>query len=365
MNTVSSVAQHRPGCIWPSAAYHLQSVCVTHTGEHTHPMTITRILILAIAMLPAACVTPPPTPVLPAAPAWVNGPDPHYPEDRYLLARARATSIADAEDKARADVARPFVLQIESADPSDPNPGGQSTRRLVALSDRIIEQVQVVRRWPDLNNKTHHALAALPRELAADSLREQIATRDSDIRQALEQSATAGDLLQRIRSLDSAVQRQIEREALHRLRIAVAPRAPAIETPWTVSRLRADRDALFGQARLLPQATAGSTPGLGDAISAALTRSGLPAGSDGHGEYRLVVRLVLEDGAASEGSVQQQGILELTLVEPAGERVRSTRRWLVRAHAADRAGATRRALEEATGLMARHLRGLLLEAGGR
>ncbi|OGI38449.1 MAG: hypothetical protein A2140_09365 [Candidatus Muproteobacteria bacterium RBG_16_62_13] len=326
-------------------------------------MTITRILILAIAVLPAACVTPPPGPVLPAAPAWVSGPDPHYPDDRYLLARARANSITEAEDKARADVARPFVLHIESADPPDSNPGGPSTRRLVALSDRIIEQVQVVRRWPDLNNKTVHALAALPREVAADSLREQIATRDSDIRQTVEQSATAGDLLQRIRYLDSAVQRQVEREALHRLRTAVAPRAPVIETSWTVSRLRADRDALFGQARLLPQATTGSTPGLADAIGTAMTRSGLPASSDGQGEYLLVVRLVLEDGVAREGSVQQQGILELTLVERAGERVRSTRRWLIRAQAADRAGATRRALDETTNLLARNLRGLLLEAG--
>ena len=109
--------------------------------------------------------------------------------------------------------------------------------------------------------------------------------------------------------------------------------------------------------------TAGSIPGLDGAVSTALTRSGLAAGSDGQGEYRLIARLVLEDGAAREGSVQQQGILELTLVESAGERVRASRRWLIRASAADRAGATRRALEEATDLMTRHLRRLLLEAG--
>lgn len=326
-------------------------------------MHIPRIFILVLAVLPAACVTSPPPSALPAAPAWVSGPDPQYPQARYLLARARATTLTEAEDKARADVARPFVLQIESADPPDSNLGGNSTRRLVALSDRIIEQVQVVGRWRDAGNNTHHALAALPREVAADSLREQIAARDGDIRQSVEQSATAGDLLQRIRFLDSAVQRQVEREALHRLRLAVAPRAPAIEAPWTVSRLRTDRDALFGQARLLPQASPGSTPGLGEAANAAMARSGLAVGSDGQGEYLLVVRLVLEDGVVREGSVQQQGILELTLVERAGERVRSTRRWLIRAQAADRAGATRRALEEATGLMARHLRGLLLEAG--
>ncbi len=327
-------------------------------------MHITRILILAIIALPAACVTPPPaTPPVPAAPAWVTGPDPQYPDDRYLLSRARATSLTEAEDKARADVARPFVLQINSADPNDPNPGGNATRRLVALNDKIIEQVRVAARWVDPVNKTYHALAALPREVVADSLREQIAVRDGDVRQAVEQSGAAGDLLQRIQHLDLAVQRQVEREALHSLRLAVAPRAAAIETPWTVVRLRADRDALFGQARLLPQVTAGSTPGLGDAVSAALTRTGLPAGGVGQGEYRLVVRLVLEDGVAREGSVQQQGMLELTLAERTGERVRTTRRWLIRAHAADRAGATRRALDEVTNLLARNLRSLLLEAG--
>lgn len=322
-------------------------------------MPISRIFILALAVLPAACVAPPP-PVLPAAPAWVSGPDPDYPEERYLLVRARAGSLAEAEDKARADLARPFVLQLE---PADPRPAASPARRLVALNDRIIEQVQVVGRWRDAANDAHHALAALPRAVAADSLREQISARDGDIRQALEQSGTAGDLLQRIRHHDAAVQRQVERDALHRLRAIVAPRAPAIEAPWTVARLRADRDALFAQARLLPQAATGSTPGLADAIHAALARSGLPAGSDGQGEYRLVVRLVLEDGLAGEGAVQQQGILELTLVESAGERVRATRRWLIRAQAADRAATTRRALDEATGLMTRHLRDLLLEAG--
>lgn len=327
-------------------------------------MHITRLLILAIAALPVACVTTPPaTPPLSAAPAWVTGPDPQYPEDRYLLSRARATNLTEAEDKARADVARPFVLQINSADPNDLNPGGNTTRRLVALNDKIIEQVGVAARWVDPVNKTYHALAALPREVAADSLQEQIVARDGEVRQAIEQSGPTGDLLQRIQHLDLAVQRQVEREALHSLRRAVAPRAAAIETPWTVARLRADRDALFGQARLLPQVTAGSTPGLGAAVSTALTRSGLPAGGDGPGEYRLVVRLVLEDGVAREGSVQQHGMLELTLAEHAGERVRTTRRWLIRAQAADRAGATRRALDEVTNLLARNLRGLLLEAG--
>ncbi len=335
-----------------------------NSGVPNHLMHIIRILILAMVALPAACISPPPaTPPMPAAPAWVTGPDPNYPDDRYLLARARATSLTEAEDKARADVARPFVLQINSADPNDLHPGGSATRRLVALNDKIIEQVRVAARWVDPVNQTYHALAALPREVVADSLQEQIAARDGEVRQAIEQSGTTGDLLQHIQQLDVAVQRQIEREALHALRLAVAPRAAAIETPWTVARLRADRDTLFGQARLLPQVAAGSTPGLGDAVSAAMTRSGLPAGSEGQGEYRLVVRLVLEDGVTREGSVQQQGMLELTLAERAGERVRTTRRWLIRAQAADRAGATRRALDEVTNLLARNLRSLLLEAG--
>lgn len=327
-------------------------------------MRLTRSLILVTAVLPAACVTPAPTtPALPATPAWVNGADPRYPDDRYLLARARASSAAEADDKSRADLARPFVLRIESTDPADSAPAGNSARRLVALSDRIIEQVQVVGRWLDPRSNTHHTLAALPREVAADSLSEQIAARDGDVRRAVEQSATASDMLQRLRHLDQAVQWQVEREALHRLRAAVAPRAPAIDAPWTVARLRADRDTLFGQVRLLLQVTAGSIPGLDGAVSTALTRSSLAAGSDGQGEYRLIARLVLEDGAAREGSVQQQGILELTLVESAGERVRASRRWLIRASAADRAGATRRALEEATNLIARQLRTMLLEAG--
>ena len=77
----------------------------------------------------------------------------------------------------------------------------------------------------------------------------------------------------------------------------------------------------------------------------------------------MAARLILEDDASGEGTVRQQGVLEVTLVERAGERVRASRRWLIRANAGDRAGATRRALDEAANLLARNLRHLLLEAG--
>jgi hypothetical protein len=320
-----------------------------------------RLLRLAILCLPAACVTPAP-PSAPGAPAWVNGPDPQYPEDQYLLMRARAAAAAEADDRARAELARPFVLRLDPDGGSGTAGNGGAPRRLIALSDRIVEQVRVAGRWIDPRDRTHLSLAVLPRSIAADSLREQIAARDADIRQAIDQSGH-GDLLQRIRQLDVAVQRQVERDALQRLLATVSPRSAAIDAPGSAARLRADRDALFGQVRLQPQAAAGSVPGLEEAVAEALARRGHPVG-DAPGDYLLLVRLVLADDLAGEGTIRQHGVLEVTLIERAGERVRGSRRWLIRTSAPERGLAVRRALGEVTGLVTRHLRELLLEAGG-
>ena len=323
-----------------------------------------RVCLLALMVLPTACVGPAPAPTdAPSTPAWVSGPDQNYPDTRYLLARARADTANEAQDQARATVARPFVLRVEAAGLGDTAAPGDTTRRLVALSDRIIEHIRVAERWQDPKTRLHHVLAVLPREVASASLGEEIARRDHDIRRAVEQSGQPGDLLLRIRHLDRALQVQVEREALQNLRTTVDPRASAIATAWTAARLRAERDGLFAQVRLLPRAAAGSTPGLEAALSTALSRSGLHAGDNGQGDYLLAARLILEDDASGEGTIRQQGVLEVTLVERAGERVRASRRWLIRANAGDRAGATRRALDEAANLLARNLRHLLLEAG--
>jgi len=325
-------------------------------------MSSLRLVLLVVVVLPAACVTPSlPEPA--DAPAWVRGPDSRFPEDLWLLARARAENADEAQDKARAELARPFVLRVESVSMAGPSGSGDGTRRLVALSDRIIEHIRVAARWQDPASKTHHALATLPRKVAAEGLKQAVTQRDEEIRRSIELAGGSGDLLGRIRHLDQALELQIEREALNRLHTSVSLQQSSIANGWSISRLREERDRLLARVRLIPQVTADSAPGLDVVLATVLSRTGLEAGQEGEGDYLLATRLVLEEALSSGETVRQQGVLEVTLIERTGQRIRRSQRWLIRADAPDRAGASRRALEEATTLLIRNLRRLLLEAG--
>ena len=77
--------------------------------EGTHVNTITRILTATAILLLAACSSAKPGD---ARPEWVNGNSSQYPAATYLTGHGQADNMAAAKDRARADLAKNFSVNV-------------------------------------------------------------------------------------------------------------------------------------------------------------------------------------------------------------------------------------------------------------
>src|SRR5690349_104932 len=131
-------------------------------------LLITTFVLLTAGVL-AGCATAASTP------DWVSGPAAKYPAGQYLIGRGEAASGEDARDRARADLAKTFQVDVavESEDVQAFRAaagGGQyegsSTRRVATRTEQLVEGVEIAETWRDPKSGTYHALAALPRQKA-------------------------------------------------------------------------------------------------------------------------------------------------------------------------------------------------------
>lgn len=144
----------------------------------THLTRMGLTLLLAAGLI--ACSVPHP-------PAWTNDPAPLYPPAAYLTGVGAADSRAAAEDRARAEIAKIFQVDIHSrltsaegafhsrVDALVSDEYRQSVRaELVASTDRTLRGVRIAQVWADPRGGDHFALAILDRLAAARPLRSEL-----------------------------------------------------------------------------------------------------------------------------------------------------------------------------------------------
>ena len=314
-----------------------------------------RIFFFSLAFL-AACASAPSTP------DWVSGAAAKYPATQYLVGRGQADSGDDASDRARADVAKIFGVEmtVESEDTQAFSGGayqGHSARRVVTRTERLLEGVEIAEIWRDSATKNYHALAVLPRLKAAHSLRQEIARLDGATQAQLDNARNAQDLLLKIAAAAQAVAAQSERMGIQKtLRIVDATGQG--ETPtWNLDRLRADLDALLKRLKLVAR--------VGDAeletiAKGALAAAGLLGDISDNPAYALEANLGLDDLGRQDGWYWRRGTLEIRLIELANNRVRGTQRWPIKSSALTSEAAARRALDQADAILKKELRQTLI-----
>lgn len=138
----------------------------------------TGLALTAFAL--AACGAPRP-------PAWTLDPAPLYPPAAYLTGVASAGNRAAAEDRARAEIAKIFQVDIHSTLTSSE---GEARSRvgalasdeyrqsvsaeLIATTDKALRGVRIAEIWTDPHRGEYFALAVLDRLAAARPLRSEL-----------------------------------------------------------------------------------------------------------------------------------------------------------------------------------------------
>jgi hypothetical protein len=320
------------------------------------------ILVVATALLLGGCATKS------NQPDWISGDSAQYKSSQYLLGRGEASSMEEAKDRARADLAKTFKVAI-TADSEDvqsyrtnsAEAGGagkyvaESSIRLTTSTDQIIRGIQIAESWQDPVKKNHHVLAILPRQQAAASLRQQVNELDDATQGSVEKSKNSTDLFLKLAMASKAIETQLEREGLQRALQVVDNTGRGVESKYSSARLKADLDDLLLRVRVAPKVLAGSTPGLEEVVSGALSKAGFLIDTGESPDYLLKASLVLTDLGLKDGWYWQRGNLEISMSEAASGRVRGTQRWPIKSSATDRASAVRRALNEADAILKKEL----------
>ncbi|HEX7043030.1 MAG TPA: LPP20 family lipoprotein [Burkholderiales bacterium] len=301
-------------------------------------------------------------------PDWVSGAAAGYPPSQYLLGRGEAESGEEARDRARADLAKVFEVQIavesedEQAFRTDGAEGryaSRSARRVSAHTERLLEGVEIAETWRDPRTHRYHALAVLQRQKAASVLRERIAELDAATRVQLERARRADDPLFKIAAAARAVAAQTERAGhLKTLRVVSAV-GVGQEPEWSLERLRSDLDGLLRRVAVAPRVVADTTGGLVPVVQGAVAGAGFTVDT-ARPDYVLEASLALDDLGLQDGWYWQRGVLEVRLIQTGSERVRGAKRWPIKASALAREGAVKRALDQADAVLRKELRATVL-----
>jgi hypothetical protein len=321
------------------------------------------IIFSATVWLLGGCAT---QPTQSAQPDWVVGESAKYKSAQYLIGRGQASTMEDAKDRARADLAKIFqvAVAVDSEDvqsfKSDAAGGagqyaGESSRRITTRTDQIVRGIQIAEIWQDPVSKNQHVLAILPRLQAAAALRQQINQLDDATQGSVDQSNKNSDLFIKIAAASKAVESQLEREGLQKALQVVDITGRGLESKFNSGRLKADMDDLLKRVRVAPRVLEGSVPGLDEVVAGALSQAGFMIDTGEKPDFLLKASLQLTDLGLKQGWYWQRGNLEVSMPEAATGRVLGTQRWPIKGSATDKASAIRRALDEADAVLKKEL----------
>ncbi len=180
-----------------------------------------QLLTLLGLLLLSACAQPP------ANPDWIAGEPGSYSDSRYLIGRGQAESVGVARDRARADLAKIFAVQIreQSSDQLLWQQGGEGlqglqtsiSRDISVQTDQLIEGVKIAETWQAETGGDYHVLAVLDRLQAGNRLRERINQLDDETAENIAHARNEDTLPEQIAAARAALAAQVERQYVQKM----------------------------------------------------------------------------------------------------------------------------------------------------
>jgi hypothetical protein len=234
-------------------------------------------------------------------PDWIDGVSAAYPSGQYLVGVGQADSLATAEDRAYAAVARIFKAEV-SAQAKDwesylliEQRGHSSAERRLTLdnltrvsTDKVLENVQIVDRWGDVRKGLHYALAGMHRPQAETSFMERITELDRSISDDVEEAQRPSDKLAKVKALRRAARNLVLREAYNADLRVVRPSGQGTAAAYRVSELTHELEEFLATNLVLAVAVTGDqAQPVQRALTEGLLKEGLQVTSRPWGGDRL------------------------------------------------------------------------------
>ena len=235
-------------------------------------------------------------------PDWVDGASAAYPSGQYLVGVGQADSLATAEDRAYAAVARIFKAEV-SAQAKDwesylliEQRGHSSAERRLTLdnvtrvsTDKVLENVRIVDRWGDVRKGLHYALAGMHRPQAETSFMERITELDRSISDDVEEAQRPSDKLAKVKALRRAARNLVLREAYNADLRVIRPSGQGTAAAYRVSELTHELEEFLATNLVLAVAVTGDqAEPVQRALTEGLLKEGLQVTSRPLGRDRSV-----------------------------------------------------------------------------
>jgi len=298
------------------------------------------LLILVLGMLSACSQATKPD----ARPGWILGQDAKYPSSGYLLGRGQGDNLAIAKDRARADLAKNFSVNVSERlkDISAYTQGATApaknsldvSRSLSTRTDEMLLGVEIGETWQDPVTQEYYALAVLSRLKTDVALRQQISDLDASTRSYLNQAQANNDLFVKIANATRAVDAQTTRTGLQQELQVVDITGRGLPPIWPLGQLQADRSALLARLKISAAATGQDAATVQPILAGALANAGFTV--TGSGDYTMTANLNYANlSLRGDGWYWITGTLQVTLDANNGGQAHGIHRWEVKVSATD------------------------------
>lgn len=336
--------------------------------------TITRIFTVTAITLLAACSNPKPGD---GRPDWVNGNSSQFPAATYLTGHGQADTMAEARDRARAELAKNFSVNV-SEQSTDTSSYSQNTaagaaknsldvsRNIHTRTEQVLTGVEISDTWQDPKGLQYYALATLSRAKAATALRQQIGDLDAGTASSLSQAQNSSDLFDKIAAAGQAVDAQQTRAGLQKELQVVDPSGMGIPSSWPLAKLQADRAALLKQLQVKAAADGKDAEAVQKLLAGALADSGFTV-TDG-APYTMTADLDYSNLEPKGGWFWITGTLQVSLAGN-DSRAHGVRRWDLKVSGSTRQIAQQRLMDQVSQCLQSDIQGTVLafaaEKGGQ
>ncbi|HEX5340456.1 MAG TPA: LPP20 family lipoprotein [Gammaproteobacteria bacterium] len=314
---------------------------------NTRTLMVLMIVPLATLLTSGCSQAPKPD----ARPDWVQGQSVKYPSARFITGRGQADELSLAKDRARADLAKTFSMNVseqskDSASFSQTDAGEKNTldasRNISIRTDQMLSGVEIADTWQDPQTRVYYALAMLSRAKADAALRAQIADLDAGTRAYLNQAQASNDLFVKIAAAGHAVDAQTERAGLQRELQVADITGRGMPPAWSLGKLQADKAALLARLKITAAATGADAVAVQKLLAGALADAGFTVNTSG--DYTLTAHLDYTALAPRDGWYWISGSLQVTL-DGAGQ-AHGIRRWALKVSGSDPALAQQRLMDQ-------------------
>lgn len=325
--------------------------------------------VIAISVAIVACST---TPERAAMPDWVMGASAKYPNALYLTGRGTAPTIADAQDRARADLAKQFEVavqeQTQQSQHFEQSTKGEVTtqsleqqvsRNVAAYTSRSLQGVEIGDLWHDTERNEEHALAVLDRNKARRQFEQEIAALDDTAAQDLKQAEFETQPLYKAANVQQAIDAQQKRIAVQASLRVADPSGQGVPPRLSLAELVRTRDAILSKVTIAPSAADDSVPELAKIVSGAVASAGFSVSDPDKADYRLVAAAKLDPPLKENGWIWQRGTLEVNLSDKAGKNL-GVQRWPFKVSSITEERAHQRLTDTLNETLQQELRGTLL-----